>query len=80
MAVGLAFTATLAVYLSLSVNHRTYLEDKVREQTADIRKTQEEVIYRLITAAQWSDEETGMHIRRTGILSEVLAPCGLLVW
>ena len=73
MAIGLAFTAALAIYLSLSVHHRTFLEDKVRAQTADIRKTQEEVIYRLITAAQWSDEETGMHIRRTGLLSEVLA-------
>jgi CHASE1-domain containing sensor protein len=73
LAFGLAFTGALAVYLTLSVHHRTYLEDKVREQTADIRRTQEEVIYRLITAAQWSDEETGMHIRRTGLLSEILA-------
>jgi HD-GYP domain-containing protein (c-di-GMP phosphodiesterase class II) len=70
---GMAFTFALAVYLTLSIRYRTSLEDKVREQTADIRRTQEEVIYRLITAAQWSDEETGMHIRRTGLLSEVLA-------
>jgi HD-GYP domain-containing protein (c-di-GMP phosphodiesterase class II) len=73
IAFGMAFTFALAIYLSLSIRHRTYLEDKVREQTTDIRRTQEEVIYRLITAAQWSDEETGMHIRRTGLLSEVLA-------
>lgn len=70
---GMAFTFILAIYLGLSVQHRNYLEEKVREQTTDIRRTQEEVIYRLITAAQWSDEETGMHIRRTGLLSEVLA-------
>jgi CHASE1-domain containing sensor protein len=73
LAAGLVFTLTLAIYLTLSVNHKAYLEEKVREQTADIRRAQEEVTYRLISAAQWSDEETGMHIRRTGLLSEVLA-------
>jgi CHASE1-domain containing sensor protein len=73
LATGLAFTLALAVYLGTSIAHRTYLEDKVREQTADVRRAQEEVTYRLISAAQWSDEETGMHIRRTGMLSEVLA-------
>jgi CHASE1-domain containing sensor protein len=73
LAGGLAFTTALAIYLLLSVNHKKFLEDTVREQTADIRRTQEEVIYRLISAAQWSDEETGTHIRRTGLLSEVLA-------
>ena len=63
----------LAAYLWLSVNQQEYLEEKVHEQTVDIRRRNEEVIYRLVSAAQWSDEETGMHIRRTGLLSEVLA-------
>ena len=73
MATGLAFTGMLAAYLWMSVDRKTYLEEKVREQTADIRRANEEVIDRLVSAAQWSDEETGMHIRRTGLLSEVLA-------
>lgn len=73
LAIGLAFTALSAGYLSSVVNRRAYLEKKVLEQTADVRQAQEEVICRLVSAAQWSDEETGMHIRRTGLLSEALA-------
>jgi CHASE1-domain containing sensor protein len=73
MVIGLAFTCLLAAYLWLSVDRNAGLEEKVREQTTDIRRAHEEVVDRLISAAQWSDEETGMHIRRTGLLSEVLA-------
>jgi putative two-component system response regulator len=49
------------------------LEERVREQTAAIRRGQEETIHRLLSASLWRDEETGMHIRRVGLLSEVLA-------
>ena len=70
---GLVFTGMLAAYLWLSVDQQEYLQQKVHEQTVDIRRANEEVIDRLVSAAQWSDEETGMHIRRTGLLSEVLA-------
>lgn len=49
------------------------LEERVREQTLVIRRAQEETIHRLISASLWRDEETGMHIRRTGLFSEVLA-------
>jgi CHASE1-domain containing sensor protein len=73
MVTGLAFTGLLAAYLWMSVDRKTYLEQKVREKTADVRRANEEVIDRLVSAAQWSDEETGMHIRRTGMLCEVLA-------
>ncbi len=73
LGIGLAFTALSAGYLSSVVNRRACLEEKVLEQTADVRQAQEEVICRLVSAAQWSDEETGMHIRRTGLLSEALA-------
>ena len=50
-----------------------HLEDRVREQTAAIRHSQEEIIHRLLSASLWRDEETGMHIRRVGLLSEALA-------
>ena len=53
--------------------HMLDLENKVREQTHIIRRSQEEVIHRLVSASQYRDEETGMHIRRTGLLSEFLA-------
>jgi putative two-component system response regulator len=49
------------------------LEDRVIEQTREIRSAHEETIHRLVTATSCRDEETGAHIRRTGLLSEVLA-------
>jgi HD-GYP domain-containing protein (c-di-GMP phosphodiesterase class II) len=54
------------------------LEERVREQTVVIRRAQEETIHRLISASLWRDEETGMHIRRTGLFSEALAKA--VVW
>ena len=85
--VGFAITGILAMYLARGIERRAYvegllaekrryaseLEVKVQEQTSDVRRAQEEVIYRLVSASQWRDEETGMHIRRTGLLSEALA-------
>jgi putative two-component system response regulator len=49
------------------------LEEKVRAQTVLLRRSHEETIHRLVVASMWRDEETGAHIRRTGLLSEVLA-------
>ncbi|MEX0611063.1 MAG: HD domain-containing phosphohydrolase [Pirellulales bacterium] len=49
------------------------LERRVQEQTLAIRLAHEETIHRLVTAAGCRDEETGAHIRRTGLFSEVLA-------
>jgi putative two-component system response regulator len=48
-------------------------EQRVREQTAAIRHGQEETIHRLLSASLGHDKETGTHIRRVGLLSEVLA-------
>ncbi|MCD4728643.1 MAG: CHASE domain-containing protein [Pirellulales bacterium] len=87
LAAGLALTALLAAYISSSIDRKTFVEqrlvekrlhaeqlqDKVRRQTADIRRAQEEVIYRLLSASQCRDEETGAHIRRVGLVSKVLA-------
>ncbi len=87
LAAGLALTALLAAYISASIDRRASaeelllekrryageLEQKVRAQTAHIRRAQEEVIHRLLAASQWRDEETGMHVRRVGLLSELLA-------
>ena len=53
--------------------HIYKLEERVREQTVAIRRAHEETIYRLVSASQWRSEETGMHIKRTGLLSELLA-------
>ena len=60
----------------LTLENRQYLrglERRVREQTAEIRQAHEETIHRLVAASLYRDEETGMHIKRTGLLSELLA-------
>ena len=53
--------------------HTLDLEEKVLEQTRMIRRGQEEVIHRLVSVSTYRDKETGMHIRRVGLLSEFLA-------
>jgi hypothetical protein len=73
LVVGLVFTVMLAGYLLLSIEHTVHLEKRVRQQTAEIRSGQEEVLFRLVAASQHRDEETGTHIRRTGVLSQALA-------
>ena len=55
--------------------HLLMLERRVREQTVELRQAQEETIHRLVIASSCRDEETGAHIRRTGLLSEYLAHC-----
>ena len=56
-----------------TANHTRDLEEKVRQQTLEIREAHEETIHRLMTVALCRDEETGTHIRRTGLMSEALA-------
>lgn len=60
----------------LRMSQRDYtrdLEEKVRQQTQQIRSAHEETIFRLVAASLYRDEETGMHIKRTGLFSEALA-------
>ncbi len=53
---------------------RSYLEEQVHLRTADIRAREEEIALRLVWAAESRDDgETGAHIRRIGLYSEVLA-------
>jgi PAS domain S-box-containing protein len=44
-----------------------------REHLRMIRRAHEETIHRLLAASTFRDHETGAHIRRTGLFSEVLA-------
>ncbi|MBL0700214.1 MAG: response regulator [Desulfosarcina sp.] len=49
------------------------LENTVRMQTRIIRQTQEETIFRLLSALEARDKETGGHVRRIGLYSARLA-------
>ncbi len=73
LAVGLAFTTMLSGYVWMSIENRLHLEEKVREQTADIRAAQEEVFCRLMSAARLTSGEEGTRIRRVGLMSQALA-------
>ncbi len=58
---------------------RQFLEEEVRKRTASIRDREEEIALRLVWAAESRDGgETGAHIRRLGLYSEVMAE--LLGW
>ena len=48
------------------------LEEKVRERTTQLEKTQLEIVERLGRASEFRDNETGMHIRRMSRISGIL--------
>ena len=87
LAAGTALSVLLGAYVKSSIDRKAFvdqllmdkrlhaeeLQDKVRRQTSDIRQAQEEIIFRLLSATQCRDEETGAHVRRVGLMSEVLA-------
>ena len=57
--------------VSQQYEHR--LEEEVRERTADVRRREEEIALRLVSASEYRDEETGAHVRRIGLYASVLA-------
>jgi CHASE1-domain containing sensor protein len=73
LAVGLVLTLLAAGYVWLMLANAARLEERVRQQTADIRGAQAELLCRLAAASQCCDEETPQHIRRMGLLSQALA-------
>lgn len=54
-------------------NQNNYLEEKVAERTQELQKTRLEVIHRLGLAAEYRDNETGLHIIRMSKISAELA-------
>jgi putative two-component system response regulator len=56
-----------------NLEYTNLLEWKVREQTRHIRLAHEETIQRLVTACMFRDDETGGHIKRTGLSSALVA-------
>lgn len=54
------------------------LAARVREQTVEIRSSREEISFRLISASEHRDNETGAHVRRIGLYAAEMAR--LLGW
>jgi putative two-component system response regulator len=59
--------------LLAEIAQRKAAEERVREQSLAIHSAHQEVISRLVGASMWRDEETGMHVKRTGLLSGIMA-------
>ena len=55
------------------VQHNQVLDEKVRLRTAELRETQLEVIRRLGRAAEFRDDDTGLHITRMSRFCALLA-------
>jgi putative two-component system response regulator len=53
--------------------HTELLEQRVREQTQAIHRAHEQTIHRLVATVACRDFETGEHLVRTGLYSEILA-------
>jgi putative two-component system response regulator len=49
------------------------LELQVRERTQDVRDREREIIFRLISATGYRDDETGEHVKRIGLFSATMA-------
>ncbi len=55
------------------IHHNEILDAKVRERTQDLRETQLEVVRRLGRAAEFRDDDTGLHITRMSKMAAMLA-------
>ncbi|WP_233558196.1 HD-GYP domain-containing protein [Alginatibacterium sediminis] len=65
-------TQRVKVHLALSQQNRE-LDRKVNEQTKVIKQTRSQIIQRLGRAAEYKDNETGMHVIRMSRYSQLLA-------
>ena len=56
-----------------SLEYEKRLEEEVSERTSDLRRREEEIALRLVSAAEYRDNDTGEHIRRLGLFAAELA-------
>ena len=55
------------------LRHNQILEQEVRERTEDVRNMSNEMVWKLTTAAEFRDTDTGDHISRIGFYSNKIA-------
>lgn len=56
-----------------SLEYEKRLEEEVSERISDLRCREEEIALRLVSAAEYRDNDTGEHIRRLGLFAAELA-------
>jgi putative two-component system response regulator len=54
-------------------DHARVLQEQVYQRTAQLRKSREQIVHALAKAAEYRDNETGMHVIRVGKIAALLA-------
>jgi len=57
----------------MAKSYQQRLEKEIHDQVLSVRSREEEIAWRLVAASEYRDNETGAHVRRIGMLSEILA-------
>jgi putative two-component system response regulator len=57
----------------MSQQYEQVLEEEVRQRTWELRKREEEIVLRLLSASEHRDDETGSHVRRVGLFAAEMA-------
>jgi len=63
----------IKAYEDFMLKHTRVLEREVRERTEDLRNMSNEMVWKLTTAAEFRDTDTGNHISRIGFYSNKIA-------
>ncbi len=63
----------LKAYQDQILHQNEFLEQRVRERTADLERARRDIIWRLAKAGEYRDEETGDHVIRVACCSRALA-------
>ena len=56
-----------------SREYEEQLESEVARRTAEVRDREAEIVFRLMSASEYRDDETGSHIRRMGLYARSIA-------
>jgi putative two-component system response regulator len=60
-------------YQDRLANHAVQLDQQVRQRTAELAKSREEVLHCLARASEYRDDDTGFHVARVGRYAGVIA-------
>lgn len=64
--------ATRSLHVQLETQNRA-LDERVRERTREVEEARFETLERLARAAEYRDDETGLHTQRVGTIAEEIA-------
>jgi len=57
----------------MSKQYEHFLKEEVRQRTRELRRREEEIVLRLLSASEHRDDETGCHVRRVGLCAAEMA-------